>query len=115
MLTQEQLVIGNWYNLPNEQIFELVAFDVATQMIEVQFYDGTLGELDITDLVYGGAKRCASPVDAGGAYEHSNQKGLSQECFNEQGLDILYQQGFASTANHCGADKHFTEWTGEWD
>jgi hypothetical protein len=38
--------IGRWYRRPNGQLFEVVAVDEEDDTIEVQFFDGTIDEID---------------------------------------------------------------------
>ena len=40
-------VIGNWYRRLGGYLFEVVAFDEAERTIEVQHFDGTVGEFDV--------------------------------------------------------------------
>lgn len=39
--------IGNWYRRPNGTLFEVVAVDEDDGTIEIQHYDGTIGEIEI--------------------------------------------------------------------
>ena len=40
-------MIGDWYSLRGGQLFEVVAVDEATGSVEMQYFDGTLEEMDI--------------------------------------------------------------------
>lgn len=40
-------VIGKWFRRPNGALFEVVAVDEEDGSIEIQFFDGTISELDI--------------------------------------------------------------------
>jgi hypothetical protein len=40
-------VIGNWFRRPNGTIFEVVAVDEDDGTIEIQQFDGTIGEIEI--------------------------------------------------------------------
>lgn len=40
-------IIGNWYRHENGDIFEVVALDEKDDTVEIQYYDGTIEELDI--------------------------------------------------------------------
>jgi hypothetical protein len=40
-----QPIVGQWYRIADE-LFEIVAIDEADQTIEVQYFDGTVTELD---------------------------------------------------------------------
>jgi hypothetical protein len=39
-------VIGNWYKHENGEIFEIVALDADDGAIEIQYFDGTIEELE---------------------------------------------------------------------
>ena len=39
-------IIGNWYRRPNGSLFEVVALDEDDQTVELQFFDGTIDEVD---------------------------------------------------------------------
>jgi hypothetical protein len=41
--------IGNWYRLQGSESFEVVAFDEDDGTIELQYFDGTVEEMDIED------------------------------------------------------------------
>lgn len=40
-------VIGNWYRRPDETLFEVVAVDEQDATIEIQYFDGTIDEVDL--------------------------------------------------------------------
>ncbi len=40
-------VIGNWYRKENGERFEIVAVDADDATIEIQYFDGTIEELDM--------------------------------------------------------------------
>lgn len=42
-------VIGNWYRIQGGESFEVVAFDDDDGTIELQYFDGTVEEMDIED------------------------------------------------------------------
>jgi len=39
--------IGNWYQSSNSLLFKVVAIDEDDETIEIQYFDGTLGELEL--------------------------------------------------------------------
>ncbi len=39
--------IGSWYRRPNGTLFEVVAVDEEDGTVEIQQFDGTIGEIDI--------------------------------------------------------------------
>ncbi len=40
-------VIGNWYRRSNGSLFEVVAVDEQDGTVELQYFDGTIDELDL--------------------------------------------------------------------
>ena len=40
-------VIGHWYRSPNGNLFEVVAVDEKDATVELQFFDGTIDEVDL--------------------------------------------------------------------
>ena len=42
-------VIGNWYRIQGSDSFEVVAFDEDDGTIELQYFDGTVEEMDLED------------------------------------------------------------------
>ena len=47
MATEYEPRIGDWYRNPGEETFEIVAFDEADETVEIQYFDGTVEELDL--------------------------------------------------------------------
>ena len=45
-MTEVAPVIGNWYKHENGEIFEIVALDSDDGAIEIQYFDGTIEELE---------------------------------------------------------------------
>jgi hypothetical protein len=41
--------IGNWYRIKGSDSFEVVAFDEDDATIELQYFDGTVEEMDLED------------------------------------------------------------------
>ena len=42
-------VIGSWSTRPNGTLFEVVAVDEDDGTVDIQLYDGTIGEMEIED------------------------------------------------------------------
>lgn len=42
-------VIGEWYRYPGGESFEVVAIDTDDRTIEIQYYDGTIEELELEE------------------------------------------------------------------
>ena len=47
--------IGNWYRIQGSDSFEVVAYDEDDGTIELQYFDGTVEEMDIQDWQAAGA------------------------------------------------------------
>ena len=46
MIDEVTPVIGNWYRHENGEIFEVVALDADDASIEIQYFDGTIEEIE---------------------------------------------------------------------
>lgn len=46
-MTEIAPVIGNWYKHENGDLFEIVAMDPDDGVIEIQYFDGTIEELEV--------------------------------------------------------------------
>jgi hypothetical protein len=49
MMINPAPVIGKWYARPGGDSFEIVAFDPDDGTIELQYFDGTIEEMDLED------------------------------------------------------------------
>jgi hypothetical protein len=45
-MTELAPIIGNWYRHENGEIFEVVATDPDDATVEIQYFDGTIEEID---------------------------------------------------------------------
>ncbi len=61
--------IGRWYRRSNGQLFEVVALDEADQTIELQFFDGTIDEVDVETWGRLLIERVAAPEDWSGSVD----------------------------------------------
>src|SRR3982750_4385503 len=59
-------IIGHWYRIQGSDSFEVVAFDEDDGTIELQYFDGTVEEMDIEDWQ---AEKEAGALGGGGAPE----------------------------------------------
>ncbi|MGH8260903.1 MAG: DUF6763 family protein, partial [Steroidobacteraceae bacterium] len=48
-MASPQPIVGNWYRLDGGETFEVVAIDDDDATIEVQYFDGTVEEMDRED------------------------------------------------------------------
>ena len=46
-MASEFPVIGHWYRRPDGRMFEIVAIDDSDGTLEIQHFDGTVGEIDL--------------------------------------------------------------------
>lgn len=61
--------IGRWYRRPNRALFEVVAIDEEDGTLEIQYFDGTVAELELDgwpDLVI---EQMPAPEDWSGALD----------------------------------------------
>lgn len=65
------MAVGDWYQSPQlgDESFEIVAVDVANEVVLVQHFDGTLEEFDFESWMELGARPAAPPEDWSGALD----------------------------------------------
>lgn len=126
LLTPQQLIIGHWYRLKDgSPSFELVAVDDDQHCIEVQYYDGTIGEIEITTALLSGASRCASPVDVSGAFEGAFEGGDEVDLASENAElnGAQWHEAFTDQLAHAaprsepvviGTAGRIDEWNADW-
>ncbi|HLY53162.1 MAG TPA: DUF6763 family protein [Steroidobacteraceae bacterium] len=65
--------IGDWYRLNDGQLFEVVAVDDDDGTIEIQYFDGTVEEMDVEDWEAqwddGGLEAAEAPEDFSGSVD----------------------------------------------
>ena len=62
-------VVGRWYRRVHGQMFEVVAVDEDDATIELQFFDGTIDELDMETWRRLLVERVAAPEDWSGSVD----------------------------------------------
>jgi hypothetical protein len=66
-------VVGQWYRDVSDELFEIVAIDAADESIEVQYFDGSIAEMDFdswNDQLRDGALELAdAPEDWSGSVD----------------------------------------------
>lgn len=80
----EGIEVGSWYRVGGNAYFEVVALDMASETIEIQYYDGAVEELDFDSWLEMGALPCSAPNDASGALDLGDDYGFESE------FDALY-------------------------
>lgn len=63
------VVIGAWYQEPSGQSFEVVALDIDTATIEIQYFDGEVEELEFETWGEMQLMAIEAPEDWTGAFE----------------------------------------------
>ena len=61
--------VGRWYRRPNGQLFEVVAVDEDDETIELQFFDGTIDEVDQETWSNLLVQQVAAPEDWSGSVD----------------------------------------------
>jgi hypothetical protein len=62
-------VIGEWYRRPGGESFEVVAIDPDDRTIEIQYFDGTIEELELDDWVEDSIQASEPPEDWTGSVD----------------------------------------------
>jgi len=71
--------IGRWYQRTNGQLFEIVAIDEDDATIELQFFDGTIDEVDLETWSKLLIERVAAPEDWSGSMDMDPEDYLGNE------------------------------------
>jgi hypothetical protein len=61
--------VGQWYRRTNGQLFEVVAVDEDDATIELQFFDGTIDEVDLDTWSKLLIEKAAAPEDWSGSVD----------------------------------------------
>ena len=69
MLMRHKPVVGSWYQTEDDETFEVVAFDQEEGTIEIQYFDGTVEEMDLETWCETVAKSIDPPEDWTGSYD----------------------------------------------
>jgi hypothetical protein len=76
--------IGGWFKTVDGDNLEVVAYDPDEEVVEVQFYDGTVEEYDMEDWESLEVKPIAPPEDWSGSYDLSK---------DDYGVDLDHPAG----------------------
>jgi hypothetical protein len=68
-MTNPAPVIGDWYRRPGGDSFEVVAIDPDDRTIEIQYFDGTIEELELDDWVEEQIEATEPPEDWTGSVD----------------------------------------------
>ena len=75
--------IGDWYKNTIGDVFEVIAQDADDDTLELQYYDGTLGELDTETWEYMGPEPIEPPEDWSGSMDISPEDAHTPEIWSE--------------------------------
>jgi hypothetical protein len=62
-MNAQQPGIGDWYRLQDGELFEVIAVDEADGTVEVQYFDGTLEEMELEDWLAQSAGGVIKPAE----------------------------------------------------
>src|SRR5262245_51388867 len=88
MMINPAPVIGKWYARPGGDSFEIVAYDRDDGSIEIQYFDGTIEEMDIEDWREEEIVAASPPEDWTGSVDVEPED-CENEFENEPGLGGL--------------------------
>lgn len=69
MTTERLPVVGNWYRSTTGETFEVVACDMDYDSVEIQYFDGTVEELDLDSWQEFTLAPTAQPEDWSGSLD----------------------------------------------
>lgn len=69
MATDLLPVVGNWYKTLTGETFEVVALDTEDGTVEIQYFDGTIEELDLESWDDVSLGQVAAPEDWSGSLD----------------------------------------------
>ena len=81
-------IIGNWYRIQGSDSFEVVAFDEDDGTIELQYFDGTVEEMDIEDW---DAAKDPEEDDIRSPADYGADDDRRQSASKLEGLDLFEQ------------------------
>jgi hypothetical protein len=84
MAAKDFPTIGNWYRDFNQQLFEVVALDEADGLIEIQYFNGDIDELDFEAWYGVVAESVPPPEDWTGPFGEMEQDDLGYSDFTTQ-------------------------------
>lgn len=71
-------IIGEWYQAPDDQDFEVVAVDHDECTVDIQYFDGAIGELDFTSWGQMLIQNISPPEDWSGPMDMMKEDFLSE-------------------------------------
>jgi len=81
-----QPIVGNWYQRPGRAIFEVVAIDDHMRTVELQFFDGTVDEMDLERWHKTFIQNVEAPEDYSGSMD------LQDDNYDAKDDDLVAQE-----------------------
>jgi hypothetical protein len=81
-------VVGNWYQTPNLQKFEVVAIDDEEGVVEIQYFGGELDELEFDTWSNLGLVDISAPEDWSGPFDDLEHDDLGYTDMNRRPDDF---------------------------
>lgn len=79
--TLQSPVLGLWYQMPDKQIFKVIAMDNDDETIEIQYFDGAIDEWDSESWYRTHIEVVAAPEDWSGPFDDLEHDDLGYEEF----------------------------------
>ena len=73
-MTEISPVIGSWYKHENGETFEVVALDAEDATVEIQYFDGTIEELDLDEWEQMEIQAAEPPEDWSGSVDVDDEE-----------------------------------------
>ncbi|MGH8458096.1 MAG: DUF6763 family protein [Nevskiales bacterium] len=67
------VIVGEWYRIGAEPPFEVVAVDADQETIEIQYFDGTVEEMDFDSWTEMAPQPSVAPEDWSGAMDQDRE------------------------------------------
>jgi hypothetical protein len=67
-------VVGSWYKHENGEIFEVVALDADDSTVEIQYFDGTIEEMDLDEWEQLELQEAEPPEDWSGSVDVDDEE-----------------------------------------
>ena len=79
MAVKDDPEIGNWYQSTSSLLFKVVAIDEHDDTIEIQYFDGTIGELEMDTWESIAPEQLDAPDDWSGPFDVDDDVSSSYE------------------------------------
>ncbi len=125
MATESDPIVNSWYqHLDKGQKFQVVAVDESDLVIEIQYFDGDIEEIDIDDWYQMDLEQIASPEDISGALDVSELDDLGSSITDTDptdwdstayGLEEVEENSFSDYAVGSESSEEVPSYEEPWD